>query len=124
MFQEVQVTKWCDCSPLTKAAWVQAPPCLMSHVSRGVYCFCPVLQGPCQFNRPNVFPFQTMCHSLENMILCLRFIHIHISPHAQLFDKEMILKGMTHGLKWENIVTQRIRSILVNLLGLPYHPPC
>ena len=37
------------------------------------------------------FPFQTTCHSLENMILCLRYIHIHISPHAQPSNKGMIL---------------------------------
>ena len=44
-------------------------------------------------NRPNplrnyVFPFQTTCHSLEKMILCLRYIHIHISPHAQRWTKK------------------------------------
>ena len=41
--------------------------------------------------RDNVFPFQTTCHSLENMILCLRYIHIHVSSYVQPLDKEMIL---------------------------------
>ena len=62
----------------------------------------------------NVFPFQTTCHSLENMILCLRYIHIHISPHAQPLDKEMMLQGMTRSLKWENISMQCIWYIMVH----------
>ena len=68
-----------------------------------------------QPNRPFrlrfVFPFQTTCHSLENMILCLRCIHIHVSSRVKPLNKEIILQGMTHDLKWENIVTQPKRSI-------------
>ena len=87
----------------------------------------------CYRNRPNIdplphndFPFQTTCHSLENMILCLSRIHIYASSHAQPLKKGMILLGMTRGLKWENIVFQRIRSIghlHIRVMNLYYQNP-
>ena len=41
--------------------------------------------------------------TLENKILCLSPIHIHLcSSHVQLLNKEMIFQGMTRGMKWEN----------------------
>ena len=56
-----------------------------------------ILKLPLQVDRPllelvKIFPIsETACHPLENKILCLSCIHIHVSSHAQPLNKEMIL---------------------------------
>ena len=52
-----------------------------------------------------------MTRGVENKILCLSCIRIHVSSHVQSLNKEMVLEGMTRGLKWENIATPPKRSI-------------